>query len=252
MNPQCGQGHVDGVMLWRRFLTIDARQPMPESSARQPRGYFGHTSPYPMLIKPDISPATKTGATELGQRGGRRRQHTYEQSTKDIAPPASAAEVRRMLAETMAEVKAGRMDPKVANAVAYVATVLLRAYEVDAAGSAETPTQPFKRGQLFLVQRQLHFGVVHQFASSLLGAFRAVTCNNRRGGGIALGVRQQGSYEQLLQCGQRHGFESPRLRYAFPVLAQWLKLNPEYSDCTTTGAHIFVHTNFAGRVDQKP
>ena len=45
-------------------------------------------------------------ATELGQRGGRRRQHTYEQSTKDIAPPESAADVRRMLAETMAEVKA--------------------------------------------------------------------------------------------------------------------------------------------------
>ena len=34
-------------------------------------------------------------ATELGQRGGRRRQHTYEQSTKDIAPPESAAECRK-------------------------------------------------------------------------------------------------------------------------------------------------------------
>jgi hypothetical protein len=30
-----------------------------------------------------------------------------------------------MLAETMAEVKAGRMDPKVANTVAYAGTVLL-------------------------------------------------------------------------------------------------------------------------------
>jgi hypothetical protein len=82
-------------------------------------------------------------ATELGQRGGRRRQHTYEQSTKDIAPPESAAEVRRMLAETMAEVKAGRMDAKVANTVAYVATVLFRAYESDAAPSADTPAQPY-------------------------------------------------------------------------------------------------------------
>jgi hypothetical protein len=82
-------------------------------------------------------------ATELGQRGGRRRKHTYEQSTEDIAPPESAADVRRMLAETMADVKAGRMDPKVPNTVAYVGTVLLRAYEADAAHSAHTPAQPY-------------------------------------------------------------------------------------------------------------
>ena len=48
-----------------------------------------------------------------------------------------------MLAETMAEVKAGRMDPKVANTVAYLATVLLRAYEADAATNADTPAQPY-------------------------------------------------------------------------------------------------------------
>ena len=48
-----------------------------------------------------------------------------------------------MLAETMAEVKAGRMDPKVANTVAYVGTVLLRAYEADVAHSVATPAQPY-------------------------------------------------------------------------------------------------------------
>jgi len=48
-----------------------------------------------------------------------------------------------MLAETMAEVKAGRMDPKVANTIAYVGTVLLRAYEADAASSANRPAQPY-------------------------------------------------------------------------------------------------------------
>ena len=58
-----------------------------------------------------------------------------------------------MLAETMAEVKAGRIDPKVANTVAYLATVLLRAYEADAAGSAETPAQPF----VPLIYRSLRF-----------------------------------------------------------------------------------------------
>src|SRR5262252_7872773 len=82
-------------------------------------------------------------AVELGRNGGRHRKQTYEQSTEHIAPPASAADVRRMLAETMAEVKAGRMDPKAANTVAYIATVLLRAYEADAATNADTPAQPF-------------------------------------------------------------------------------------------------------------
>jgi hypothetical protein len=59
-------------------------------------------------------------AAELGRKGGLRNRHTYEQSNEPVAPPESAADVRRMLAETMAEVKAGKMDPKVANTVAYV------------------------------------------------------------------------------------------------------------------------------------
>src|SRR5215469_12779911 len=53
-------------------------------------------------------------AAELGRNGGRPREQTYEQSSEPVVPPASAADVRRMLAQTMAEVKAGRMDRKVA------------------------------------------------------------------------------------------------------------------------------------------
>jgi hypothetical protein len=79
-------------------------------------------------------------AAELGRNGGRRRKHTYEQAPEQISPPESAADVKRMLAETMAEVKAGRMDPKVANTVAYLGTILLRAYEADAASAA--PRRP--------------------------------------------------------------------------------------------------------------
>jgi hypothetical protein len=48
-----------------------------------------------------------------------------------------------MLAETMAEVTAGRMDRKVANTVAYLGTVLLRAYEADLASSAKTPAKSY-------------------------------------------------------------------------------------------------------------
>ena len=82
-------------------------------------------------------------AAELGRNGGRHRKHTYEQATEHIAVPESAADVKRMLAETMAEVKAGRMDPKVAKTVANVGTVLLRAYETDSAPSGDTPAQPY-------------------------------------------------------------------------------------------------------------
>ena len=65
-----------------------------------------------------------------------------------------------MLAETMAEVKAGRMDPKVANTVAYVGTVLLRAYETDTASAADAPTQPY----VPLIYRALSFrdGLKHE------------------------------------------------------------------------------------------
>src|SRR5215831_8224133 len=59
-------------------------------------------------------------AAELGRSGGRRRRTTYEESSEHIAVPESAADARRMLAETMAEVKAGRMEPKAANTVAYL------------------------------------------------------------------------------------------------------------------------------------
>ena len=85
---------------------------------------------------------------------------SYEQAREQIVSPASAADVRRMLAETMADVKAGRMDPKVANTVAYVGTVLLRAYEADAAHSADTPAQPY----VPLIYRALSFrdGLKHE------------------------------------------------------------------------------------------
>ena len=65
-----------------------------------------------------------------------------------------------MLAETMAEVKAGKMDPKVANTVAYVGTILLRAYEADSASSANTPAQPY----VPLIYRVLSFrdGLKHE------------------------------------------------------------------------------------------
>jgi hypothetical protein len=65
-----------------------------------------------------------------------------------------------MLAETIPDVKAGGMDPKVANTVAYIGTILLRAYEADAAHNADTPAQPY----VPLIYRSLMFrdGLKHE------------------------------------------------------------------------------------------
>jgi hypothetical protein len=44
--------------------------------------------------------------------------------------PESAGDVKRMLAEAMADIRAGRMDPKLASTLGYLGMSLLRAFEV--------------------------------------------------------------------------------------------------------------------------
>ncbi len=69
-------------------------------------------------------------AAELGRKGGLRRQRTYQQPSEPVAPPESAADVKRMLAETMADIRSGRMDPKLGSTLGYLGTALLRAFEL--------------------------------------------------------------------------------------------------------------------------
>jgi general stress protein YciG len=69
-------------------------------------------------------------AAELGRKGGRRNRHTYETPLQPVAVPESAGDVKRILAETMAEIRAGRMDPKLGSTLGYLGTALLRAFEV--------------------------------------------------------------------------------------------------------------------------
>ena len=69
-------------------------------------------------------------AAELGQKGGRRNRHTYETPLPHVTVPESAGDVKRMLAEAMADIRAGRMDPKLASTLGYLGMSLLRAFEV--------------------------------------------------------------------------------------------------------------------------
>ncbi|HXM22713.1 MAG TPA: hypothetical protein VN948_15760 [Terriglobales bacterium] len=49
---------------------------------------------------------------------------------KECAAPKTAADVRDLLAESIIEIRAGKLDPKVAKALGYLGTSLLRALEV--------------------------------------------------------------------------------------------------------------------------
>ena len=49
---------------------------------------------------------------------------------RNVSVPESAGDVKRMLAESMAEVRTRRMDPKLGSTLGYLGTALLRAFEV--------------------------------------------------------------------------------------------------------------------------
>ena len=69
-------------------------------------------------------------AAELGRKGGRRNRHTYKTPLQPVAVPESAGDVKRILAETMADIRGGRMDPKLGSTLGYLGMGLLRAFEV--------------------------------------------------------------------------------------------------------------------------
>ena len=69
-------------------------------------------------------------AAELGRRGGACNRKAYDGDVRNVSVPESAGDVKRMLAESMAEVRTGKMDPKLGSTIGYLGTALLRALEV--------------------------------------------------------------------------------------------------------------------------
>jgi hypothetical protein len=69
-------------------------------------------------------------AARMGSKHGRRTTLAPSPAAALMEPPKTAGDVRDALANTMAEVHARKIDTKTANALAYVATILLRAIEV--------------------------------------------------------------------------------------------------------------------------
>jgi hypothetical protein len=69
-------------------------------------------------------------AAELGSKGGRRRAVFSPGDLRHFAAPKTAADLRDLLAESIIEIRAGKLDPRVANALGYLGASYLRALEV--------------------------------------------------------------------------------------------------------------------------
>ena len=80
------------------------------------------------LLSPTRCPDCR--AAELGSRGGRRRTVYSPQGLKDFAPPKTAADLRDLIAQSIIEIRTGKLDPKMANSISYLGTGFLRALEV--------------------------------------------------------------------------------------------------------------------------
>ena len=68
-------------------------------------------------------------AAELGSIGGRKNRHYVESADVTIAPPSTPEEVKNLLSQTMADVHSGKLHPRIAHALTYLAGTLLRAME---------------------------------------------------------------------------------------------------------------------------
>ena len=68
-------------------------------------------------------------AAQLGRMGGMGNRHVYENDGKEVSPPQTASDVKNLLAYAMAEIRAGKMDPKLGTTLGYLGTSLLKAIE---------------------------------------------------------------------------------------------------------------------------
>ena len=69
-------------------------------------------------------------AADLGRKGGRRKVTFAPEELKEMAAPKSAEDIRDLLAQSIVELREGKLDSKRANAISYLSAGLLRAIEV--------------------------------------------------------------------------------------------------------------------------
>ena len=83
-------------------------------------------------------------AERTGSLGGRRRRLFAPEKLEQFQPPASAKELEKILATALIELRAGRLDPRIASTLGYVGSAFLKAAEL---GSLEERLARLERGQ---------------------------------------------------------------------------------------------------------
>jgi hypothetical protein len=68
-------------------------------------------------------------AAQLGRKGGTKSRRVYEPNEWEGSSAQKACDVKNLLAEAMAEIRAGRMDPKLGSTLRYLGASLLKAIE---------------------------------------------------------------------------------------------------------------------------
>ncbi len=84
----------------------------------------------PMVGKPFCLFHTSNFAVELGRKGGRHRAIFNPEDLERFEPPKTAAELVPLLAQTICEVRSGRIEPRIVNAVVYTSAAFLNALEI--------------------------------------------------------------------------------------------------------------------------
>jgi hypothetical protein len=70
-------------------------------------------------------------AASLGRKSGQSRRHavTPGENNFELTPPRTAKDIRNSLGDVMSAVVSGRLDPKIATTIGYLATVLMNSIE---------------------------------------------------------------------------------------------------------------------------
>jgi hypothetical protein len=69
-------------------------------------------------------------AAVLGSKGGRRRALYRLESLLNLEAPKTAADLKALFAQSILEIRTGQLEPRSANAIAYLGAGFLRALEV--------------------------------------------------------------------------------------------------------------------------
>ena len=68
-------------------------------------------------------------AAELGRMGGRRNRHYVDTEPVNITPPSTPEDVKNLLAQATADVRAKKLDPRTASTIAQMCGILLKAFD---------------------------------------------------------------------------------------------------------------------------